>query len=75
MSSAETYIYEGRPKVEHYQQGSIEPIDFIMSNNLSFTLGNVVKYVTRAGKKSGESKVKDLNKAIDYIKFELEGNK
>lgn len=33
-----------------------------------FYLGNVLKYVCRAGKKSGESRVKDLNKALHYIK-------
>lgn len=61
-----------RPKVDHYQQGGIEPIDYINSNNLNFNLGNVVKYVTRAGKKQGEDTIKDLKKAIDYINFEIE---
>jgi len=60
-----------RPKVAHYQQGGIEPIDFITSNNLNFNIGNVIKYVTRAGKKQGEDGVKDLNKAVDYIYFEI----
>lgn len=31
----------------------------------------MVKYACRAGKKDGESAEKDLNKALDYIKFEL----
>lgn len=75
MSGAYACINEikfDRPKVPHYQQGGIEPIDYISSNNLNFNLGNVVKYVTRAGKKPSEETVKDLKKAIDYINFEIE---
>jgi len=59
----------------HYNQFSIEPIDFIMSNSLPFWAGNVVKYVCRADNKGG---VEDLRKAIRYIEFrinELEGRK
>lgn len=37
-----------------------------------FYLGNVLKYVCRAGKKSGESRMKDLNKALHYIKEAIE---
>lgn len=59
-----------RPKVKHYQQGGIEPIDYINSNNLNFNLGNVVKYITRAGKKDGEDLIKDISKAMDYLVFE-----
>ena len=45
---------------------------YINNNNLNFNLGNVVKYITRAGKKQGEDPIKDLKKAIDYINFEIE---
>lgn len=55
----------------HYQ-GSIQPIDLINSQNLNFNLGNVVKYVCRAGKKQGENILSDLEKAKDYINFEIE---
>ena len=34
----------------HYQ-GTIQPIDLINAQDLNFNLGNVVKYVCRAGKK------------------------
>ena len=50
----------------------IEPIDYINALNLNFNLGNVIKYVSRAGKKMGESQFSDLLKARDYINFELE---
>jgi hypothetical protein len=52
---------------QHYRQGSIEPWDFIVSQNLGFLEGNVIKYITRAGKKDNESKFDDLLKAQAYI--------
>ena len=55
----------------HYQ-GTIQPIDLINAQNLNFNLGNVVKYVCRAGKKKGENILTDLEKAKDYINFEIE---
>lgn len=60
---------------QHYTQGGIEPIDYIRANHLNFCLGNVVKYVTRAGKKKGSSRLEDLQKAMEYIKFEIEAEK
>ncbi len=45
---------------------------FINAHNLNFNLGNVVKYVVRAGKKDDNTVVQDLRKAIQYIEFELE---
>ena len=61
-----------RPKVSHYQGKGIEPIDYINSHNFNFNLGNAIKYISRCGKKEGESTVKDLKKAIDYLNFEIE---
>lgn len=37
-----------------------------------FNLGNVIKYISRAGKKEGEPTIKDLKKARDYINFIIE---
>lgn len=31
----------------HYEQMKIEPVDYIMANNMNFLEGNVIKYVTR----------------------------
>lgn len=56
---------------QHYQ-GTIQPIDLINAQDLNFNLGNVVKYVCRAGKKQGENILTDLEKAKDYINFEIE---
>lgn len=46
-------------------------IDFNKKYDLNFNLGSAVKYLARAGKKSGESKESDLNKALDFINREL----
>lgn len=56
---------------EHYTQGKIECIDYIQDKNLNFCLGNVVKYVTRAGLKDGNSRLQDLQKARQYLDFEI----
>ena len=56
---------------QHYQ-GTIQPIDLINAQNLNFNLGNVVKYVCRAGKKQGENVLSDLEKAKNYINYEIE---
>ena len=56
---------------QHYQ-GTIQPIDLINAQDLNFNLGNVVKYVCRAGKKQGENVLSDLEKAKNYINYEIE---
>ena len=57
----------------HYKSDSVEDcgdvIDFCQLYNLSFTRGNVIKYVTRAGKKDNE--LVDLNKALEYLNREI----
>lgn len=50
----------------HYTAGGMETIDFIEAKELGFHLGNVVKYVSRAGRK-GESQLEDLEKARWYL--------
>lgn len=52
---------------DHYKRGSIEPWDFIASQKLDFLLGNVVKYVCRAGHKKYKEEIDDLLKAKMYI--------
>ena len=54
-------------KSNHYNDGGIETIDFIEAKKLSFHSGNVVKYISRAGKKDGNSKLQDLEKAQYYL--------
>ena len=63
--------YKDNTTPTHYQ-GSIQPIDLINAQDLNFNLGNVVKYVCRAGKKQGENVLSDLDKAKNYINYEIE---
>lgn len=53
---------------EHYKKLKHSPLDFILANNLSYCLGQVVKYICR----DKENKVQDLLKAKHYIDLELE---
>ena len=57
----------------HYG-GSDEPyeaIKVIQAWELNFPLGNVVKYVKRAGKKENTTALQDLLKAKKYLEFEI----
>jgi hypothetical protein len=53
----------------HYKAGGVETIDFIEAKDLNYRLGNVVKYVTRAGKKGDP--IEDLKKARWYLDREI----
>lgn len=59
----------------HYKSGGIETLDFIEAKDLNFRLGNVVKYVSRAGKKPDSDPVKDLEKAAFYLNREIAARK
>lgn len=54
----------------HYKTGGVETIDFIEAKDLNYRLGNVVKYVSRAGKKTTDP-VQDLEKALFYLQREI----
>lgn len=56
----------------HYTSGKIEVIDFIEDQCLSYHLGNVVKYVARAGKKDPSKELQDLEKAAWYLNRAIE---
>ena len=51
----------------HYTAGSIEVIDFIEDQKMTYHLGSVMKYICRAGKKDPAKTVEDLQKAVWYI--------
>lgn len=61
----------------HYERYAIEPITFIMENDLSFWRGNIIKYAMRAGYKSYpemdevESEITDLCKVIRYAQMRI----
>lgn len=56
----------------HYTQGNIEVIDAIEDWELDFHRGNAVKYIARAGKKDPKKEVEDIEKAIWYLKRNIE---
>jgi hypothetical protein len=54
----------------HYTVGGVETIDFIEAKQLNFNLGNVVKYLSRAGEKDSDP-LQDLQKARWYLNREI----
>ena len=55
---------------DYYQRGNIEVWDFIRDQHLNYHLGNVIKYVCRAGYKDDD--LKDLKKAAHYLLNEID---
>jgi hypothetical protein len=60
---------------EHYGEGIYEAINVIEAWNLGFSLGNVVKYLSRAGKKDPEREIEDLEKAKWYLERHIQNLK
>ena len=54
----------------HYKDCKIQPIEYIVGNDLTFCEGNAIKYITRHRRK-GEG-AKDIHKAIHYLEMILE---
>lgn len=52
----------------HYQL-PIQPVDYIVKNNLGYREGNVIKYVSRHQNKNG---AEDIRKAIHYLQMILD---
>lgn len=55
----------------HYADTKIEVIDYIEDKKLGYHLGNVVKYVSRAGKKGKNKMLEDLYKAKWYLERKI----
>jgi hypothetical protein len=66
-------------RVEHpshyHAQSGVEVIEAIEAWDLCFALGNVIKYVARAGHKDPATRREDLLKAKWYLERALEGGK
>jgi hypothetical protein len=60
-------------KPPHYTTGGIDFLDYAEAKGLTENayLFNVVKYVSRAGKKVGSDPVQDLEKALFYLQREI----
>lgn len=52
---------------KYYVDQAVVLTPIVYCRLLPFDLGNAVKYVFRAGHKEGESEIKDLKKARDYM--------
>lgn len=64
-------------KPPHYTAGGVDFLDYAEAKGLTENayLFNVVKYVSRAGKKADADPVQDLQKAEFYLKREIERRK
>lgn len=58
-------------KPNYYNDTKITPFDVIDDWELNFYLGNAIKYIKRAGKKEGNSRLQDLKKIREYIEHEI----
>ena len=58
----------------HYFRFKIEPITFIMQNDIPYAEGNAIKYICRwrFKHKTKEAQIEDLKKAKQYIDLILE---
>jgi len=63
---------EGVGTQSHYEQLIIQPIDYIVSNNLGYLEGNIIKYISRYKLKNG---IEDLEKAKQYIQWLIDVEK
>ena len=54
---------------DHYAVMKIQPIEFILANELGFCEGIVIKYLCRFKRKNG---LEDLKKARQYLDFLIE---
>ncbi len=49
---------------KHYSRWKIEPVQFMMENEIPYVEGNVIKYIMRWRYKGG---LEDLHKAREYL--------
>lgn len=57
---------------KHYTFGTIEVIEALEDWGLNFHRSSAVKYIVRAGKKDPDKEIEDLEKAIWYLKRNIE---
>ena len=59
----------------HYTQGKIEAKDFIVDQQMTWAIGNCVKYLVRYRYKNsnkGEGQITDLRKAKEMIQIQID---
>ena len=59
---------------QHYggEDNEYETIKVIDAWELGFSLGNTVKYISRAGKKESDKELQDLKKALWYLERKIQ---
>lgn len=59
---------------KHYggKENPYEAIKVIEAWSLDFCLGNVIKYLSRAGKKNEDKEIEDLEKALWYLQRKIQ---
>lgn len=57
---------------DYYRWHPAAPECYLVAQEFSYNIGNALTYLWRAGRKPGNTAVKDLEKAIDHIRFEIE---
>lgn len=67
MTNSEDALNDVVNHPAHYCIGGIEVLDAIEAWGLPYHLGNVVKYIARAGKKDEKTYRQDLQKAKFYL--------
>ena len=50
-----------------HKDGGIETLDYILAKKMDFLIGQVCKYISRAGKKDPNKEIEDLKKAQFYL--------
>ena len=54
---------------DHYKKYKIQPLEYIVANNMGFCAASAIKYITRYRDKGGSQ---DIRKAIHFLQLLLE---
>lgn len=69
QTTSEKSAFDSQVGGNHYKDMPIQPLAFIVANNIPFLEGNVIKYVVRWKLKHG---LQDLMKARHYLDMLIE---
>lgn len=59
-------VFEKQIGGGHYKKMKIQPIEYILENDLGFCEANIVKYISRYKQKNG---IQDVEKVIHYAQM------
>ena len=52
---------------DHYKKLKIQPIDYILANNMQFCEGEIIKYISRWRDKGGIDDLRKIKQFCDFI--------